>query len=412
MRQKQGTKQKLRIKMLLYSLLRRKSRFLVAVLAIAIGASILSGLVTIYYDIPRQLGKEFRSYGANMLILPTQNHISEEEWKAFQELLPQNKVVGLAPYRYQTTNINEHPYVLVGSDLEEVKKNSPFWYIEGEWVEKGNHKQVMIGKQIASTMNLHVGDEVRVKGPKYGKKAEGSSIYEDSNAVSQRQEKSQAEESLTKNAYSRTYTIGGIITTGGAEESFVFMDIHELDALIESNFRIDVIEGSIEGDAQALEQLAKQIKTALPSLSARPVRRVTQSQDLVLNKLQALVYMVTLIVLVLTAISVATTMMAVVTERRKEIGLKKALGASNKDVAWEFVSESAMLGLLGGILGVGLGFIFAEQVSLSVFGRAVSFQLSLIPLTLFFSMLLAALACLFPVRSATKIEPALVLKGE
>ena len=44
---------------------------LVALLAIAVGATILSGLVTIYYDVPRQMGEQFRSYGANMIFTPS-----------------------------------------------------------------------------------------------------------------------------------------------------------------------------------------------------------------------------------------------------------------------------------------------------------------------------------------------------
>ena len=59
-------------------------------------------------------------------------------------------------------------------------------------------------------------------------------------------------------------------------------------------------------------------------LTARPIKRVTQSQDIVLGKLQALVLLVNIVVLILTMISVSTTMMAVVAERRKEIGLKKS----------------------------------------------------------------------------------------
>ncbi len=53
--------------MIVASLLRRRSRMLVALLAIAVGATILSGLVTIYYDVPKQMGEQFRNYGANML---------------------------------------------------------------------------------------------------------------------------------------------------------------------------------------------------------------------------------------------------------------------------------------------------------------------------------------------------------
>lgn len=67
------TKRQMYIKLVVNSLIRRKARMIVALLAIAIGATIMSGLVTIYYDIPRQLGKEFRSYGANFVILPSGN---------------------------------------------------------------------------------------------------------------------------------------------------------------------------------------------------------------------------------------------------------------------------------------------------------------------------------------------------
>ena len=63
-------KRKMYIRMITASLLRRRSRMIIALLAISIGAMILSGLVTIYIDVPRQMGAQFRSYGANMILLP------------------------------------------------------------------------------------------------------------------------------------------------------------------------------------------------------------------------------------------------------------------------------------------------------------------------------------------------------
>ena len=54
-------------KMITSSLMRRRSRMLVALLAVAIGSTILSGLVTIYYDVPRQMGQEFRHRNAGFL---------------------------------------------------------------------------------------------------------------------------------------------------------------------------------------------------------------------------------------------------------------------------------------------------------------------------------------------------------
>ena len=105
-------------------------------------------------------------------------------------------------------------------------------------------------------------------------------------------------------------------------------------------------------------------------------------------------------------------MMAVVAERRKEIGLKKALGASNSSVVKDFLGEAVMLGLAGGLLGVGLGYVFADNVSVSVFARNVSFPVQLAPFTVFASIVITIVSCLFPVRATVDIDPALVLRGE
>ena len=105
-------------------------------------------------------------------------------------------------------------------------------------------------------------------------------------------------------------------------------------------------------------------------------------------------------------------MMAVVVERRKEIGLKKALGASNSGITRDFLGEGFFLGLLGGGLGIGLGYLFARAVSMSVFSRPVFFHPVLIPITLGVAVGVTVLACLLPVRRATDVDPAVVLKGE
>ena len=72
---------KMFLRMITASLMRRKSRMIIALLAIAIGAAILSGLVTIYYDVPRQMGAEFRNYGANMVLTPTDRRFTQSDLK-------------------------------------------------------------------------------------------------------------------------------------------------------------------------------------------------------------------------------------------------------------------------------------------------------------------------------------------
>lgn len=399
---------KMYIKMILSSLLRRRSRMLVALLSVIIGATIMSGMLTIYYDIPRQLGKEFRSYGANFVILPdAARGIDEASWQKINRILADSGLGMLgkgAPYRYVTAKINQKPFYLAGTDFEEVRINSPFWYIEGEWVRADEPEEVMIGLEVAKTLGLSLGDSFRVEGVKYGREIVASKI-DDSSEASKLKDKTDA-------FYSARFRVKGIITTGGAEEGFIFLNLATLDSLLEDEVRLDGIECSIEGKGPQLEALAKRLHEQLPTVVGRPVRRVTQSQDIVLGKLQVLVLLVNLVVLLLTMISVLTTMIAVVTERRKEIGLKKALGAPDQSIIWEFMGEGISLGLLGGFLGSILGFFFAQRVSLSVFGRAIEFSFWIVPVTLLLAVGMTVVASIWPVKQATKIDPALVLRGE
>ncbi|MBR0250942.1 MAG: FtsX-like permease family protein, partial [Synergistaceae bacterium] len=284
------------------------------------------------------------------------------------------------------------------TDLTQAEKNSPFWYIEGSW------GQVMAGREIADTLNLRVGDSFTVQGVKYGEQAEAS--RQDLSA-----EENQKRDLAHQN-FAKKFTVKGIVTTGGAEEGFIFADIDTLDELISDTFRADVIECSIVADAEELSALCSRIEKEIPELQPRAVRRLTQSQDIVLGKLKALVLIVTVVVLIITMISVYTTMTAMVAERRKEIALKKALGAENKLVMSELLGEGVLLGFIGGALGVFLGFEFAQRVSLNVFGRAINFQWSLIPVTIAVFIAITVLASIIPVRKVMDIHPAIVLKGE
>ncbi len=398
------TKKRMFYKMIMSSLIRRKSRLLIALLAIMIGSTILSGLVTIYYDIPRQLGKEFRSYGANLIIIPTgDKRISDDDVSKLKEIIGVDKIVGMAPYKYHTAKINEQPYMLAGTDLVEAKANSPFWYIDGSWIDNED-SGVMIGKNIAETLNLKVGDTFLVKGVKYKKQAQASTITTDAEENKLRD--------LNENNFEKKLTVKAIVTTGGKEESFVFLSMAKLNEMIEDDNVSNVLECSVEAKEEELAGISKEIGDKLPKLQAKSVRRVTQSQDIVLSKLQTLVFFVTVIVLLITMISVYTTMLAMISERKKEIGLKKALGAKNKMIIREFLGEGVVLGILGGLLGSVLGFVFAQNVSLNVFGRAINFQPIIVPITVLVFAIITVLASILPARKVMEVHPAIVLKGE
>ncbi|MDR2738539.1 MAG: ABC transporter permease [Treponema sp.] len=376
-------KQRFYIKMVVSSLLRRRSRMIVALLAVAVGASILSGLITIYYDIPKQMGLEFRSYGANMVFVPAGSEATISSGQALEALsyLPEESVIGTAPYRYQMVKINEQPFMAAGTDLPGARKTSPYWLVSGRWPE--NAGEALIGQEVAAAIRLVPGSPFSVTG---------------TNALGEN--------------FSREFTVTGVLQTGGTEEAFIFMSLSDFEAMMQEEGRIDVVECSVSVSQDALEALTVRIADMVPGVSPRLVKRVTDSEGSVLTKLQALIYLVTVVVLLLIMICVATTMMAVIAERRREIGLRKALGASKQSLVIEFLGEGIFLGGFGGILGAIFGFMFAQMVGLNVFNRSITFQPLLVPVTLAASILITGLACIIPVRSATDVDPAIVLRGE
>ncbi|MDR2247706.1 MAG: ABC transporter permease [Treponema sp.] len=376
-------RQRFYVKMVVSSLLRRRSRMIVALLAVAIGATILSGLITIYYDIPRQMGQEFRSYGTNFVMIPggTEAAMEPAMVRTALSYLPAADLIGAAPYRYRMVKINEQPFMAAGTSLAEVRKTSPYWFVSGRWPEAAG--EALIGQEVADTIRLPAGSGFTITGT--GPSGE---------------------------SFSRDFVVSGIMQSGGTEEAFIFMSLEDFEAMIGGAGKIDVVECSISASAETLELLAQRIRAEVGGVSPRLVKRVTESEGAVLTKLQLLVYLVTVIVLLLIMICVATTMMAVVAERRKEIGLRKALGAANRSLAAEFLGEGIFLGGFGGLLGAGFGFVFAQGVALNVFNRSVTFLPLLLPLTVLASVIITGIACIIPVRNATDVDPAIVLRGE
>jgi putative ABC transport system permease protein len=336
----------------------------------------------IYYDIPRQMGQEFRSYGANFVIMPAGNEavMDTELMEEALSYLPAGMVTGIAPYRYRLVKINEQPFMAAGADLPGTRKTSPYWLVQGRWPEAAG--EALIGQEVADLIRLLPGNSFTVTGTGAG------------------------------GPFSVDFTVSGLLQTGGAEEAFIFMALPDFEAMTGESGKIDVVECSVSAEAETLEILAGQISEKVPGVSPRLVKRLTDSEGAVLTKLRALVALVTFIVLLLIMICVATTMMAVVAERRREIGLRKALGASNRSLVTEFMGEGIFLGAFGGILGAVFGYVFAQAVGLNVFNRSIAFRPLFVLLTLAASVLVTALACVIPVRNAAEVDPAVVLRGE
>jgi putative ABC transport system permease protein len=366
---------------------------IVALLAIAIGATILSGLLTVYIEVPRQMGAEFRNYGANMIFTATDDKLTQEDVNSALSVIAPEDLVGAAPYRYETVRIHEQPILAAGTDMEQTKATSPYWSVDGDWPTSS--EEILVGAGVADSLQLSVGDVVTV-----------SYTPQDTDDNSSEN----TEEAVLDNYID--FTVVGILNTGGSEEDYVYMPTEDMDTLTGIGSDIDLVELSILANSEQLSEYAENIESSVPSVNAGLVKRVTASETTVLSKLQGLILLVTIVVLGLTMICVATTMTAVVAERRREIGLRKAIGASDSSIVKEFMGEGVFLGGVGGILGSVLGFVFAQTVTMKVFSGTISMRPALVPITIIASVAVTVIASILPIKSATSIEPAIVLKGE
>ena len=157
------TKRRMFLRMITASLLRRRSRMLIALLSIGIGATILAGLVTIYVDVPRQMGAQFRSYGANMLLLPGDGQtLNSENLAEALKAIPETALVGAAPYRYVRLDMTtrQQSFTAAATDFDQITKTSPYFSVEGAY--PAATREVLVGKEIAETIGVRVGSTMEL----------------------------------------------------------------------------------------------------------------------------------------------------------------------------------------------------------------------------------------------------------
>lgn len=209
------------------------------------------------------------------------------------------------------------------------------------------------------------------------------------------------------------FRVSGIVDTGGNEDSIIYATTADVAKLAGSKRGADVVEYSVNAMGDDLNAIVDGInRNPNSAVKAQTVTRITSSDTRIIAMLQTLFWIVSLVVLVLTLVGVGTTISSIVSQRRNEIGLRKALGASSRAIGAEFTVESAIYGLIGGLFGTAIGYALARILCVTVFDRALGFNWLLGIASLMLSMLIAVIASIPPVRRATRIDPAIVLREE
>lgn len=412
-------------RMLLSAVFRKRSRAVMAVVASLVGAATLSCLAMICIAVPQQMNQEMRAYGANLIVTPLadsengKSGIDDAMVEHTTEMVSAKGSEKHATYRYENVRVNAAPYVMAGVNPAQVRNLNHHWVVDGSWPSAG---KVLVGRDVADAMGLKVGGSITIgyrasdnaasSGQVSQSGTDGTSDGQTSSSSTGAQQTQNGHVSSDIMDTSGTeFRVAGIVDTGGSEDSIIYALAGDVDKLTGSTRGVDVIEYS--SGASDLTALVNSINDMTSMhVKAQQVTKITASDTRVITMLQTLFWIVSLVVLVFTLVGVGTTISSIVSQRRNEIGLRKALGASSHAIGVEFYVESAVYGLLGGLLGTATGYGMARWLCATVFERSIGFNWWLAVVSVVFSALVAVVASIPPVHRATRIDPAVVLREE
>ena len=425
------------ITMLFSAVFRRKSRAVMAVIATLVGAATLFCLAAICLVVPQQMSDEMRAYGANIIVTPI-----EGEWKNgidramvlhTNDMVLAKGAMRSATYRYENVRSNAAPYVLAGIDVRSVKSLNKHWNVDGDWPSGGN---VMVGRDVASAMGLKIGSRIAIayrssdntdgshkpaekSAEKSANKSESKSASKSANKSADQSSQKSSQQKLVEgrvstdimDTHGTTFRVCGILDTGGAEDSMLYALNADVNTLTGVKRGADVIAYS--SSAPSVDAVVRSINDMTSMrVRAQQVTKVTAADTGIVTMLRSLFWIVSLVVLVLMMVGVSTTISSIVQQRRNEIGLRKALGASARSIGVEFTAEAGLYGLIGGIAGTAVGYVFARLLAAMVFARDLGVNWWLVAFSVAFSLIASCVAALPPVLRASKIDPAIVLRGE
>ena len=144
---------------------------------------------------------------------------------------------------------------------------------------------------------------------------------------------------------------------------------------------------------------------------ARPVRQIAESEGKILDKTQMLMLLITALSLLSSALGVSNLVSANIMERSRELGLLKALGATDRAVVTLVLTEIFLAGTMGSIAGYAVGIGFAQFIGHAVFGSGIGVNVKVIPILAVLMVFVLLLGSLPAIRMLLKLRPAIVLHG-
>ena len=361
----------------------RLQRVFIIFTALTVGASIVTAMAAVYFDINTKMSQELRTFGANFYIGSADGGMmNQAELNAILQKAPDGFITAASPYLYGVARSDLEKIVLMGVNFDAMRILAPYWQITGSEINVNfDDRNAMIGKTLAERLHVKVGDSLQ----------------------------------LSKNAVEKhSFNIKGIVEAGDATDNMLIVNVEFAQNWLDKEGVVNnaLLNVQNEQGANTVDQFAEKIMQQYPDLTARPIRKVSASEGQILEKIKGLMGLISLVILVLATLCVNTTLIAIVGERSKEFALQKSLGAKKFDIIRQISTEILIIAFCAIIIGLGLGYLLAQVLGMTVFKSYIDMRLPVLPITIVLSLLVAFVAVIIPTRRALSINVANVLKGE
>jgi putative ABC transport system permease protein len=222
------------------------------------------------------------------------------------------------------------------------------------------------------------------------------------------------------------YTVVGVgdrqgKTLGQSQDNWVAVPITTYQQTYGYNDSVDIYARA-DGNAEVMERAQDEVRVLMRSrrhdAPGTPDDFELETNDTFLDIWKQISAMFTWVVLGIASISlvvggivIMNIMLVSVTERTREIGVRKALGARQRDVLLQFLIESATMALTGGAIGVLCGVLVAKLITIVV-GFPTNVQLWSVLLGLFMATATGVFFGVYPASKAAKLDPVVALRSE
>lgn len=360
------------LRMLTRAAILRRGRAASALVAMIVAAAVATAMLNLYVDVQAKLSKEFRKYGANIVVVAKDGQaLPAEALSVVQSTLAGRGIA--VPFAYVVARTSDGRSVVVaGTDFGQVRALDG-WWSASDWPEKS--QDALIGVRALTV--------VSPQGKSFDLSFQRRTIH---------------------------LNAAGTVRTGASEDSRIYLALSDFEAW--TGVRPSTIEIAATGSPVEINGTIQKLQRAFPDAEVRPIRQIMEGEANVLGKTRSTLYVAALLIILTAALCVLATLVGWVFDRRTDFAIMKALGASEGLIAGFFAAEAGVLGAVGAVAGFLVGIGTASWIGRANFHAPVVPLFSLFPAILAGGVAVALLAAVVPISLLRRIQPAMILRGE